>query len=84
MIELVKKNTMSYLEQYHLLRSNSESGFAADKKMLGWGIAQKREDRINCAQFCTGLWYNLFNLATATKSSMSQRVLSHALLSDKT
>ncbi len=25
---------MSYLEQYHQ-RSNSESGFAADKKMLG-------------------------------------------------
>jgi transposase len=62
MIEFVK-NTMNYLEQYHL-RSNSESGFAADKKMLGWGIAQRREDRINCAQFCTGLWHNLFNLAT--------------------
>lgn len=60
MIEFVK-NTVSYLEQYHK-RSNSESGFAADKKMLGWGIAQKREDRINCAQFCTGLWHNLFNL----------------------
>ena len=27
-------NTMPYLEQYHQ-RSNSESGFAADKKMLG-------------------------------------------------
>jgi len=61
MIEFVK-NTMNYLEQYHL-RSNSESGFAADKKMLGWGIAQRREDRINCAQICTGLWHNLFNLA---------------------
>jgi transposase len=24
MIEFVKKNTMNYLEQYHLLRSNSE------------------------------------------------------------
>lgn len=60
-IEFVK-NTMQYLEQYHK-RSNSESGFAADKKMLGWGIAQRREDRINCAQICTGLWHNLFNLA---------------------
>ena len=28
------ENTMPYLEQYHQ-RSNSESGFAADKKMLG-------------------------------------------------
>lgn len=50
------------MEQYHK-KSNSESGFAADKKMLGWGIAQKRKDRINCAQFCTGLYHNLFNLA---------------------
>lgn len=55
-------NTIQYLEQYHK-RSNSESGFAADKKMLGWGIAQRREDRINCAQICTGLWHNMFNLA---------------------
>jgi len=29
------QNTMVYLEQYHQ-RSNSEAGFAADKKMLGW------------------------------------------------
>jgi len=28
------QNTMGYLEQYHQ-RSNSEAGFAADKKMLG-------------------------------------------------
>ena len=36
------ENTMSYLEEYHK-RSNSESGFAADKKMLGWNVAQRRE-----------------------------------------
>ncbi|MHB8567572.1 MAG: ISNCY-like element ISFac3 family transposase [Nitrososphaerales archaeon] len=64
MIEFVT-NTMQYLEEYHK-RSNSESGFAADKKMLGWGIAQRREDRINCAQACTGLWHNLFNLSPAS------------------
>ena len=57
------KDTIHYLEQYHQ-RSNSESGFSADKKMLGWGITQKRNDRINCAMTCTGLWHNLFNLAT--------------------
>lgn len=57
------KDTMRYLEQYHQ-RSNSEAGFSADKKMFGWGIAQKRNDRINCAMTCTGLWHNLFNLAT--------------------
>jgi transposase len=56
-------NTIRYLEQYYR-RESSESGFAADKKMLGWAIAQRREDRIDCAQFCTGLWHNLFNLAT--------------------
>ena len=46
------ENTMQYLEQYHQ-RSNSESGFAADKKMLGWNIAQRRDDRIDGALFCT-------------------------------
>ena len=56
-------NPIQYLEQYYR-RESSESGFAADKKMLGWGIAQRREDRIDCAQVCTGLWHNLFNLAT--------------------
>jgi transposase len=25
---------------------------------------ERREDRIDCAQFCTGLWHSLFNLAT--------------------
>ncbi len=35
--ELVE-DKMRYLEQYHQ-RSNSESGFSADKKMLGWNIA---------------------------------------------
>ena len=54
-------NTVPYLEQYHQ-RSNSESGFAADKKMLGWNIAQKRNDRIDNALFCTGVWHNLFNM----------------------
>jgi transposase len=61
MIEFVK-DTMKYLEGYHQ-RSNSEAGFAADKKMFGWSIAQRREDRIGCANFCTGLWHNLFSLA---------------------
>ena len=55
------ENTMPYLEQYHQ-RSNSESGFAADKKMLGWNIAQRRDDRIDGALFCTGVWHNMFNM----------------------
>lgn len=56
------EDTMHYLEEYHQ-RSLSESAFAADKKMLGWNVAQKRDDRIDSALFCSGLWHNLFNLA---------------------
>ena len=55
------ENTMQYLENYHA-RSNSESGFSADKKMLGWNIAQKRSDRIDNALCCSGVWHNMFNM----------------------
>ena len=48
------ENTMPYLEQYHQ-RSNSESGFAADKKMPRWNLAQRRDDRIDNALFLTGV-----------------------------
>jgi len=41
---------------------NSEYGFAADKKILGWNIAQRRDNRIDNALFCTGMWHNLFNM----------------------
>lgn len=54
-------NTFSYMGQY-FLRNNSESGFSADKRMLGWTVGQKREDRIDTALFCTGVWHNLMNL----------------------
>jgi transposase len=54
-------DTMVYLNKYHQ-RSNSESGFAADKKMLGWNVAQRRDDRIDNTLFCTGVWHNLFNM----------------------
>ena len=55
------ENTMEYLGEYHQ-RSNSESGFSADKKMLGWNIAQKRGDRIDNALCCSGVWHNMFNM----------------------
>jgi len=54
-------DTYQYLKEYYK-RENSEAGFSADKKLFGWGIAQRREDRIDSALFCTGLWHNLFNL----------------------
>ena len=54
-------DTYQYLKEYYK-RENSEAGFSADKKLFGWEIAQRREDRIDSALFCTGLWHNLFNL----------------------
>ena len=57
------KDTVGYLEEYHR-RSNSESGFAQDKRPLGWTVAQRRDDRIGCALFSMELWHNLFNLAS--------------------
>jgi transposase len=52
---------MEYLQQYYL-RERSEAGFSADKRLLGWGIAQRRDDRINTADKCQAAWHNLFNL----------------------
>lgn len=57
-------NTFSYLGQY-FLRNNSESGFSADKRMFGWTVGQKRDDRIDTALNCTGVWHNLMNLYTS-------------------
>ncbi len=54
-------NTPSYMEEYHK-RSNSESAFSADKKMLGWSVSQKRNDRIDCALSSMGVWHNLFQI----------------------
>ena len=60
MIDFVE-NTMPYLEDCDQ-RSNSESGFATDKKMLGYNIAQKGYDRIDKALFCTGAQHNLLSM----------------------
>lgn len=54
-------HTLSYLGQYYL-RNNSESGFSADKRWFGWTVGQKRDDRIETALSCTGIWHNLLNL----------------------
>jgi transposase len=55
------EETIKYLEEY-FKRNNSESGWSADKKMFGWNIKQKRDDRINIALFCRAVWHNLLNL----------------------
>ena len=54
-------NIMPYLEEYHQ-RSDSESGFATDKKIRGRNATQKSDDIIDNVSFCIGLWYNLFNM----------------------
>ena len=51
-------NTTEYLEEY-FKRNNSESGWASDKKMFGWKISQKRNDRIDMALFVRMVWHNL-------------------------
>lgn len=52
---------LEFLQQYYL-REHSEAGFSADKRMLGWMIAQKRADRIDTAETCLSTWHNLLNL----------------------
>lgn len=51
---------MKYLEQYHQ-RNNSESRFTANKKMLGWNIAQRRDDTIynTCSVPASGTIYSI-------------------------
>jgi len=60
-MKLFVENTMKYLEEY-FKRNNSESGFSSDKKMFGWRISQKREDRIDTSLFVRTVWHNLLLL----------------------
>lgn len=55
------ENTFEYLKEYYR-RNNSESAFAVDKRLLGWKINQKRDDRIDTVCFCKTIWRNLFQL----------------------
>ena len=48
-----------FLKEY-FQRNQSESGFAEDKRRIGWKMGQKREDRIDTANVLTGLWHNLY------------------------
>jgi transposase len=54
--------TVAYLSEFYR-RCQSESGFSEDKRRLGWGIAQRRDDRVDTANFCTLLWHNMFWMA---------------------
>jgi transposase len=55
------ENTFEYLREYYK-RNNSEGGFSTDKKLFGWRVAQKREDRIDTVLFCKTILRNLFQL----------------------
>jgi len=57
-------DTFEYLEEFYQ-RELSESGWSADKRQFGWGIAQKLPDRIDTVDFCTHLWHNLFRLGSS-------------------
>jgi transposase len=52
---------MNYLKEY-FQRVNSENGFAQDKKLFGWRVSQKIEERIDTALFCRLIWHDLINL----------------------
>lgn len=47
---LTVKDTMIYLCECYL-RNNSESSFVQNKKLTGWKVEQKRNDRIAIAMF---------------------------------
>jgi len=59
MLHRFVNDTHAYLHEY-FKRNQSESGFSEDKRRFGWRIAQRREDRVDTASFCTVLWHNLF------------------------
>lgn len=54
-------DTMNYLKEY-FQRVNSENGFAQDKKLFGWRVSQKIEERIDTALFCRLIWHDLINI----------------------
>lgn len=47
-------------------REHSESGFSADKRCCGWKIWQRKDDRIETATMCKGVWHNLLWLGDTT------------------
>ena len=55
------EDTFGYLKEYYR-RNDSENSFSVDKKLFGWKINQKREDRIDTVCFCKTIWRNLFQL----------------------
>ena len=57
-IQRFMNDPIAYLREY-FKRSNSESGFSADKRSTGHMIFQRRKVRIETSGFCKGLFHNL-------------------------
>lgn len=55
-------DTIRYLEHYYQ-REASEAAFSADKRLFGWTLPQRREDRLDTASKAQMTWHNLFNLS---------------------
>ena len=55
------KDPLSYLVEYYR-RENSESGFSVDKRMFGWKVWQRKDDRIDTAITCIAVLHNLFRM----------------------
>jgi transposase len=64
------EHPLPYLKEYYR-REHSEAGFSADKRMLGWRIAQRRGDRIETADRCHSTWHNLLNLYGGGRPSLT-------------
>jgi transposase len=47
-----------FLHEY-FRREHAESGFSADKRFDGWKIWERKDDRIQTATMCKGVWHNL-------------------------
>ena len=58
MLESFVNDTKTFLGEY-FQRNQSESCFSEDKRRFGWTIPQKRPDRIETNNICTGIWHNL-------------------------
>lgn len=58
---MMMKDPWTYLVEYYK-RENSESGFSTDKRMFGWKIWQKNDDRVNTAISCIATLHNLFRM----------------------
>lgn len=48
---------VGFLSDY-FARNQSESGFSEDKRRFGWKIMQRRNDRVDTADFTIMLWHN--------------------------